>query len=246
MNKTMFRTTFLAGAVSFFTFLASAQMPGGNANSAFLKLFGDSPTFSAKATVQVFSNRTEIRRMPMDFTALDGKLRIDVDRGQMKGLEIAASAIAMNKKLGIDRVSSVVRLDRRTSYMLFPGVQGCVTMPLTDEDANPRGEKLVRSALGRETIDGHACVKNRSVVKNQKGVTLLQATTWNAKDLQDFPLQIETTENGKSSIMRFAQVSFARPDANLFELPAGYKQYPSSDDLIAAAMMRAGAKNQKK
>jgi hypothetical protein len=46
--------------------------------------------------------------------------------------------------------------------------------------------------------------------------------------------------------MRFGQVSFARPDANLFELPAGYKQYPSSDDLIAAAMTRASAKNQKK
>lgn len=237
---------FLAGAVSFFTLVASAQMPGGSVDSAFLKLFGDSPTFSAKATIQVFSNRVEWLRMPMNFTALDGKLRLDVDMGQMKGPAIAASTIEMNKKIGIDRVSSVVRLDRRTSYMLYPVLQGYVTMPSTELDANLRDEKLVRSALGRETIDGHACVKNRSVVKNPRGVTLLQATTWNAKDLQDFPLQIETVENGKSSIMRFAQVSLAKPDANLFELPAGYKQYPSSDDLIAAAMTRAAAKNQKK
>lgn len=237
---------FLAGAVSFLTLVGSAQMPGGSVDSAFLKLFGDSPTFSAKATIQVFSNRVEWLRMPMNFTALDGKLRLDVDMGQMKGPAIAVSTIEMNKKIGIDRVSSVVRLDRRTSYMLYPVLQGYVTMPSTELNANLRDEKLVRSALGRETIDGHACVKNRSVVKNQRGVTLLQATTWNAKDLQDFPLQIETVENGKSSIMRFAQVSLARPDANLFELPAGYKQYPSSDDLIGAAMTRAAARNQKK
>lgn len=237
---------FLTAAVSFFTLVASAQMPGGGVNSAFLKLFGDSQTFSATATIQVFSNRVEWLRMPMNFTALDSKLRLDVDMGQMKGPAISASTIAMNKKIGIDRVSSLVRLDRRTSYMLYPALQGYVTMPSTDQDAGLQSEKLVRTALGRETIDGHACVKNRSVVKNQKGITVLQATTWNAKDLQDFPLQIETVENGKSSIMRFAQVSFARPDANLFELPKGYKEFPSSDDLIAAAMTRAAAKNQKK
>lgn len=182
----------------------------------------------------------------MDFTALDGKLRIDVDRGQMKGPGIAASAIDMNKKLGIDRVSSVVRLDRRMTYMLFPGVQGYVTMALTGEDANPSGEKLVRTALGRETIDGHKCVKNRSIVKNQKGMMLLESTTWNATDLQNFPLQIETRENGEISIIHFGQVSFAKPDPGLFELPVGYRMYPSPEDLVGAAIARAATKNQKK
>lgn len=245
MTKTMFRTTFLAGAVWFFNLVASAQMPGG-VNSAFIKLFGDAPTFSARANIQVFSNRVELLRMPMDFTALDGKLRVDVDMAQAKGPAIAASTIAMDKKVGINRVSSMVRLDRKVTYMLYPGVQGYVTMPLTGEDANPGGEKLVRSGLGRETIDGHRCAKNRSVVKDQKGITLLEATTWNAADLQNFPLQIETKENGKISIMHFGPVSFARPDPRLFELPAGYKVYASPEDLIGAAMIRASAKNQKK
>jgi len=177
---------------------------------------------------------------------LDGKLRVDVDRSQMKGAGIDASTIAKNKEFGIDRVSSVVRLDRNVTYMLFPGVQGYVTMTLTGEDANPGGEKLVRTALGHETIDGHKCVKNRSVVKSQKGTTLLEAVTWNAADLQNFPLQIETKEDGKISVMHFGQVSFTRPDPKLFELPAGYKVYPSPEDLMGAAMMRAAAKNQKK
>jgi hypothetical protein len=119
-------------------------------------------------------------------------------------------------------------------------------MPLTGEDANPDGEKLMRTALGRETIDGHRCVKNRSVVKDKRGMALLEATTWNAADLQNFPLQIETKENGRTSIMHFGQVSFARPDLRLFDLPPGYTMYPSPEDLIGGAMRRAAARNQKK
>lgn len=246
MNKTSFRTLFFAGGIWFYTIFASAQMPGAGMNSAFIKLFGDSPTFSATATIQVFSNRVESLRMPMTFTALNGNLRLDVDMGQIKGPSIPPSTMAMEKKFGIDRLSSVVRLDRRETYMLYPLLQACVKVPLTEEDSSGVGEKLVRSSLGRETVDGHPCVKSRSVVKNQKGVTLLEATTWNATDLKNFPLQIETKENGKTSRMHFGPVSFAGPDPRLFEVPAGYKQYLSSEDVVAAAAARIAVKNQKK
>jgi hypothetical protein len=246
MNKTTFRTLFLAGGIWLYTFVTSAQMPGGGMNSAFIKLFSDSPTFNATATIQVFSNRVELLRMPMTFTGLDGTLRLDVDMGQIKSASIPPATMAMEKKFGIDRLSSIVRLDRRETYMLYPSMQACVKAPLTEEDAGVTGEKLVRSAQGRETVDGHPCVRNRSVVKNQKGVTLLQATTWNATDLKNFPLKIETNENGKTSLMHFGTVSFANPDPRWFEVPAGYKEYPSSEDVVAAAAARLAAKNQKK
>ena len=66
-------------------------------------------------------------------------------------------------------------------------------------------QKLEKKPLGKETIDGHPCVKNQSTVKSPKGVVLLQATTWNATDLKDFPVQIEINENGNSTIMHFMQ-----------------------------------------
>ena len=41
---------------------------------------------------------------------------------------------------------------------------------------------------------------------------LLQATTWNATDLKDFPIQIEIKENGNTTIMHFMNVNLAKPD----------------------------------
>lgn len=233
--------------VLFFTLVASAQMPGvtGGVDSALIKLFGDAPTFSANVTVQVSSNRVEWLRMPSTFNCLNGKFRLDIDMGQIKSTQLPQSAIALFKRTGTDRVCSVTRLDARVVYIIYPNAQSYVNMPLTSADASPANQKLTRTPLGRETVNGHACVKNHSVVKNQKGVTLLDAVTWNASDLQNFPLRIETKEGGNTTVMQFQQVSFAKPDARFFEVPARYKQFSNPNALLAAAMKKAGV-NQKK
>ena len=48
-------------------------------------------------------------------------------------------------------------------------------------------------------------MKNKVVVKNDQG-PVLEAVTWNAADLKDFPLQIEMKEKGNTVRMRFTQV----------------------------------------
>ena len=50
----------------------------------------------------------------------------------------------------------------------------------------------------------------------------LEAVTWNAADLKDFPLQIEMKEKDNTVRMRFTQVRFVKPDAKQFDLPATY------------------------
>jgi len=79
-------------------------------------------------------------------------------------------------------------------------------------------------AVRRAYIDGHACVKNQAVVRSPKGTVLLQATTWNATDLKDFPIQIEMKDNGNSTILHFMNVNLVKPDPKLFDIPAGYKE----------------------
>jgi hypothetical protein len=64
-------------------------------------------------------------------------------------------------------------------------------------------------------------VKNTVVVKDAKG-PVLQAVTWNAADLKDFPLQIEMKEKVNTVRMRFTQLRFAKPDPKQFEVPAAY------------------------
>ena len=249
MNKIMFRTLVLMVGISLSGLFASAQGAGGASggkNSAMIKLFGDLPAFSGNATVQVLtSNRVETMRMPSVFTALNGSLRIDVDEGLIKSPQVPPSDIAKLKASGLDRVNSVNRPDKKMIYIIYPHVQSYAAMPLSAEDADLANEKLTRIPIGKETIDAHPCVKNHSVVKNAKGVVLIEAVTWNATDLQNFPIQIEVKENGNTSVTHFQSVSFARPDARLFDPPAGFKQYSDPADLGAAALKRLSVPKKK-
>ena len=59
--------------------MPTAGSPTG-INAAFVKLFGAVAAFTAKVETQVFDqSQKEIVRMPMDFAALDGKVRLDIN-----------------------------------------------------------------------------------------------------------------------------------------------------------------------
>ena len=207
-----------------------AQMPGASSrtgiNAAFVKLFGTAGAFSAKVNTRVLDpSQKELVRMPMEFAALDNKVRLEINLGQTQGKDFTASTIATLKQAGMDRMISVFRPDKMATYIIYPGVQSYQIMPMPKAEAETfaKGFKLEKSALGKETIDGHACVKNKVVVQGDKG-PVLEVTTWNATDLKDFPVQIGMRDNENTVLMGFSQVRFAKPDASQFELPAGYSQ----------------------
>jgi hypothetical protein len=249
MKKPIFRDALVLVLLLVFlnSLPALAQMPdaAGGVNSALIRLFGDHLGFTARADVQVFnSNRVMWLQMPSAFAADETKFRVDVDLKLVRSSTIKPATIATYKQLGMDRVTSVIRPDKKAIYIIYPGTQSYANMPISNEDAQLTSQRVEKKALGRETIDGHACVKNLSTVKSPKGVVLLQATTWNAADLKEFPVKIETRENGNTTVMHFQQVTMGRPDPKLFEPPAGYKQYSNPQDLLMAAYKRTsgGAK----
>ena len=88
-------------------------------------------------------------------------------------------------------------------------------------EAWKKGLKLEKTPLGKETLDGHTCVKNKVIVRNNQG-PVLEAVTWNAADLKDFPIQIEMKEKETRCACASPQVRFAKPDAKQFDLPASY------------------------
>jgi hypothetical protein len=213
---------------------ALAQMP--DVGSAMIKLFGDSPAFTAQAEVRVFtSNRVEWLRMPSVFASADTKLRVDVDMKLIKSSAIKPAMLNHIKQLGMDRVTSVIRPDKRATYIIYPAAQTYAAMPLSAEDALIATQRVEKKPLGREAIDGHACVKNFSTVRSQKGAVLIQATTWNAADLKDFPIQIEMKESGNTTTMHFQNVNLAKPDAKLFDIPSGYRDIDAQDKKAPAA-----------
>jgi hypothetical protein len=209
---------------------AIAQVPATGAptgiNAAFVKLFGALSAFTARVETQVTDpSQKELVRMPMEFAALDGKVRLEIDLAQAQSKELTASALAGMKQSGMDRVVSIFRPDKKITYIIYPGVQSYLVLPLAkgDVEALEQGLTLKKSALGKETVDGHPCVKNKVTVSNAKG-SVLEAITWNAVDLKDFPLQVQMNQKDNKVIMRFSQVRLVKPDAKQFDLPPNYGQ----------------------
>jgi len=193
-------------------------------NTAFVKLFGAAGAFTAKVDTQVIDPyQKEVVRLLMDFATFEGKVRIEINLAQMQSKEMPPNKVAELKQAGMDRLISLFRPDKKVTYVVFPGIQSYQTIPMAkeDTDAFEKGLKVEKSALGKATLDGHECVKNKVVVKDTKG-PVLTAITWNATDLKDFPLQIEMKEKVNTVRMHFTQLRFTKPDPQQFDVPAAY------------------------
>jgi hypothetical protein len=206
-----------------FAQLPSAS-PGGGVNAAFVKLFGSVGAFTAKAETQVVDkSQNPLVRMPMEFTSLDGKVRLEIDLSQVQSEDFTPNALATLKQAGMDRMVSIFRPDKKLTYVIYPGVQSYqeLAQSKAESEAAEKGLKLEKAALGKESLDGHPCVKHKVTVKSGKE-PVLEAVIWNATDLKDFPIQIEMKEKDRTVRMHFTDVRFVKPDANQFEIPSAY------------------------
>lgn len=221
-------------------FGAYAQMPGGSMTSALTKLFGDINAFSAKAEVQVLDDsQREISNVPMDFALLDKRIRVDIDQSQTKSRSMPAGTAETLKQMGMSRVVSILCPDKKEAYVFYPDQKVMMTLPLPNEESDAaKTPKTTKTALGKETVNGHSCVKNKVMITFAQGEPL-EAITWNASDLKDFPVQIQTKEKENTSFIRFTQVQFSKPDSSLFQPPTGFAKYNDAQELMQAVMKKA-------
>jgi hypothetical protein len=97
--------------------------------------------------------------------------------------------------------------------------------------------KVEKTLLGKETLDGHPCEKNKVGVVDGKGGKQ-EATVWNATDLKDFPIQMQMNQPEATVIMTYREIQFARPDQKQFEAPSGFTKYDSMEKLMEGAMAK--------
>jgi hypothetical protein len=203
---------------------AHAQAPGGM-SGVMITLLGGIKSFTAKAELQVLdSSEREVANQSMEVCLLDKKMRITTDLSENKDTPPAIAAGL--KKWGLARVVSIIRPDKRLVYVVYPDQKALMSSAW--QEAAATIEK--KTAMGKEVLDGHPCVKNQVLVTDGKGGSV-EATVWAATDLKDFPIQIRTKDKESSSCVRFKQVQLSRPDAKLFEPPAGYATYKSEEEL---------------
>jgi hypothetical protein len=220
-----------------------AQLPGGGQaglNAALLKLLGEVPAFKSKADVRVEEKgQNSPMTMTVDFLFLEGKARLDLDMNTIKSKQLPPETLAGFKAAGMDKVSTIVRPDRKSALLVYPATQGYVEMPMSKEEAADldRKYKVEKTLLGRESVDGHPCEKSKVIVSADTGQKH-EAIVWYATDLKNFPLKVQMDQQQMVVVMHYRDVKLERPDAKQFEPPAGLTKFGSIEQLMQSAMMK--------
>lgn len=207
-------------------------------NGGMEKLFGDNQTFSATLKMQINSAGSPMTmsgKMSFD----KGNSRTEMNMGDMQGGNIPSDAATMMKSAGLDRMVSISQSDKKIIYVVYPNAQSYTEMTAPDsaEATTNTDSKVEITELGKETVAGHPCVKNKAVITDNKG-DKHEFTIWNATDLKKFPIQIEMNEQGSAITMSYSDISFAKPDASLFTPPTGFTKYASMPEMMQSVMMK--------
>ena len=236
--------TLAAGSLVCWAALAQAPMgmpsPPSGVNARMAKFFGDIKAFSAKAETRVLDKSSkETIAMTTAFAMLDGKTRTELDLTQVKGAQMPPGSGDMMKQIGMDKMVALTVPNKKSAFLIYPTMKAYAEMPLAEEETVSSEEeyKIEKTPIGKETIDGHDCAKNKVTLTNKKGEKF-EATVWNAADLKDFPIQMQMTEKDTTLITRYKDIQFAKPDEKQFNPPDGYTRHANMQQLMQAAIQK--------
>jgi hypothetical protein len=215
--------------------------PGGGPQfgGAMGKLFGENQSYTALLEFQTTDNSGDNMVMPGKISFDTGKLRFEMDMTQMKNSRTRPETAARMKQMGMDKMVTISRPDKKITYLIYPGMQSYVENPMTDSQAAPDSSdyKVETTELGKDTVDGHPCVKNKVVVTDKDG-NKHESTVWNATDLKNFPVKIENSKEGRNVTMLFKNVSLDKPDAALFEAPPDFTKFDDMQSMMQQMMIK--------
>jgi len=242
------KTIRVLGLVLVTTSLATAVMAQGmmaqrprDPGEQLAKIFGKNTAFSATAhtTIKTAQGK-EAQTMEYSYAMLDGKVRTEMDLMKMHGANMGPDAMAQMKQMGMDRTVHIFVPDKKLAYMIYPSLNAYCEMNTAQMTGQKEGKepKIEETELGKDTVDGHPCVKSKIVVTDDSG-RKSESLVWKATDLQGFPLQTQaTTEDGSVMTTTFKDINQTKPAASLFEPPADFKRYANMQEMMMANMQR--------
>lgn len=229
--------------------LAQFGRPGGSGpDNALTRVFGTNLNFSATMNVEVkmqAATDNEITMSSKTYFA-HGNSRTEMDMTQMKGSKMPPHAADQMKAMGMDRMISISRNDTKTVYLIYPGLESYAKMSVPNAEQGTNDSKVQTTELGKETLDGHPCVKNQYTITSAKTGENLTMVSWNATDLKNYPIKIEIASPdaaaGKkaptTTVLHFTDINTATPAASLFEPPLGYRVYTDVQAMVQTEMMK--------
>ena len=234
-------------ALAFAVPLARAQFQAPGISAELFRVFAEFKSFSAQGELRMRdSSGSETLLLPLHLGHEPGKLRLDFDLTQVTGGLLPDFARESMTQVGLNRAATVLDPEKQLIVMLFPLVRAYTEMAMPKEEAAAAQRKFTsaRKELGRETIDGHDCAKTLVTFTDEAGQTS-EATCWLAADFQGLPAQIETRDKAGTTQLRFKSIRRVTSGARRFNIPDGYKKYPSSTALVKAVVAQAVAEQEK-
>jgi hypothetical protein len=217
--------------------VAIAQMPGGpppDSCAALVKFLNRDAAFTATAKVVTTGKKPRDSSTMLMFFAVSGRnMRNEMDMTKMSG--VRASDLEGMKQMGMDKMVILRVAEKQASYIVYPGLESYCDLP---PGKKTKGEgKLDKTEIGSDTVEKHACTKSKLTFTDDDGQTA-EALVWEATDLQGFPIQYQTVDEGQTTTTTFTDIKLGKPDAALFELPASYKKYGSMQEMLMGNMQR--------
>ena len=88
--------------------------------------------------------------------------------------------------------------------MVYPSLRAYIELPLSEDQGGAADLKIVGDEAGKETVDGHPCVKHKVAITDNGGRNQ-EGFTWNATDLKDFPSKWSSTDTDATITMTYPQ-----------------------------------------
>jgi hypothetical protein len=232
--------TLLGLASSVSAQFASPGRGGGTppgANPALAKVFGKHTSFSATAEMKVMDPAgKETMSGPITYSMLEGSTYWGMDLSKMKSEQIPPQAVASMKQMGMTEMVMVNKVGAKNMLLIYPGMNAYAEMPLPNEVPGKEKSDIKVEPLEEETVNGHKCQKNKVTIT--EGGTSQVLFTWTAADLKDFPVRVEFSDANSKIQMDYADIKLEKPDAKLFEPPAGFTRHPNLQAMMQGEMMK--------
>lgn len=228
---------------------ARAQMDhpdGAPANNVFAKIFGTKLNFSAtmETDIQMPGGENDMTMSGKIYFA-KGDSRTEMDMTKIRGGKMTPQAVEQMKALGMDQMVSIYRNDTKIIYLIYPHMKAYAKLETPDAKTGADDNQVTKDELGRDTVDGHACVKNKYTVSDAKTRKTTVVIAWQATDLQDIPVKMEMNPPGDSAdqtkpatTLHFTDIDPATPKSSLFDPPTDFKAYNDIRSMLQAEMMK--------
>jgi hypothetical protein len=214
--------------------------PGPDLSGELLKLFDKHKGFSASMELKLLEESSgNSVRMPGKLAFSDGTTRFEMDLTEAEGDQIPAGAAEQLEQIGMSKMVMISEHKSDKSIIIYPGLKAYVNLPVPPQAAEASAEDYTMEVteLAKEEMSGQACVKNKVIITGKDGQSQ-EATVWTATELKDFPVRIETSEEGNHVSMQFTDIELSQPAAELFQPPATYKKYENMMGLMQEIMMK--------